>query len=208
MDRERKLPDSHSEKRWEAEPLLNTFEQDSCALGLKYPIAGQAIPQPYQDLLVHNGLMTATLERFYGARTILHVLEEARHGNRYARKILLALQGSNRIVEYAVMEVKQDNCVCGLWDAIIEAKKPLGRILIENHVKRRVQPQQFFQLMPGIEIMAHYKMTRPTWVFGRITAHFWDGKLAAHVLEVLPPDTAKVAPPAATSIAQQVSKQA
>jgi len=201
------LTNAPLEQQWETESLINVFDQDSCALGLKYPIAAQTVPEPYQELLAHNDLMTATLERFYGARTILHVLEEARHGNRYTRKILLALQGSNRIVEYAVMKVNQDNCVCGLWDAIIEAKKPLGRILIENNIKRRVEPKQFFQLMPGTEIMGHYKMTRPTWVFGRITAHYWDGKLAAHVLEVLPPDTA-TATRTATSIAQQVSKQA
>lgn len=189
------------------DPLTDVFEQDSCALGLKYPIAGHVIPQPYHQLLVHHGLMTATLERFYGARTILHVLEEVRRGNRYARKILLALQGSNRVVEYAVMEVSQDSCVGGLWDAIIEAKKPLGRILMENHVKRRVEPEQYFQLMPGSEIMTHYKMDRPTWLFGRTTAHYWDGKLAAHVLEVLSPDAAKAGRPA-TDASPAVSKQA
>src|SRR5688572_29073536 len=64
------------------------------------------MPQPYRGLLVHRRHMTATLEGHHGGRLDVRILEHRGSAAWYARKILLALQRSGRVVEYSIVRVR------------------------------------------------------------------------------------------------------
>ena len=68
-------------------------------------IAADRVPEPYHGLLVHTHHMTVTVERFYGDKVDVKVLRVRRDGADYARKILLALKESGRVVQFGVPRV-------------------------------------------------------------------------------------------------------
>ena len=166
--------------------LIGLFEQSPCAMARWEPIAGKDLPLPYRDLLVHRYHMTSMLERYHDQSVYLKVLDESRQEHQYARKILLGLEGTDDYVQFAVMRVEAHRCAAGLWNAILEGQLPMGRILTENNVRRRVRPDHFLKVTPGPELMAHFKLNEPVPLYGRLATIYWDDEPTVRVLEVLP----------------------
>ncbi len=151
------------------------------------PVAGQDLPQPYRGLLDHRSHMTSMLERFHDHRVYLRVLDEDLQQDRYGRKILLGLDGTDDYVQFAVMRVEAHQCAAGLWNAILEGRLPMGRILTENNVTRRVRPEYFLKVTPGPELMSYFKLSQPVTIYGRLATIYWDDEPTVRVLEVIPP---------------------
>src|SRR5260370_33236309 len=63
------------------------------------------VPAPYQGLLVHEHHMTVTVERYHGDLVNVQVLARRHTKDAYARKILLTLQGSGKVVPFGVMGI-------------------------------------------------------------------------------------------------------
>src|SRR2546423_1226990 len=110
--------------------------------------AGQ-VPQPYHGLLVHEHHMTVTVEGYHGAFVDVRVLQERRDNDAYARKILLALQGAGKIVQFGLMRIHLNYCTTAVRDEILSKRTPLGRILIEHNVLRRIEPRAYLRVVPG-----------------------------------------------------------
>ena len=151
------------------------------------PISGDQMPEPYRTLLVHTHHMTVTVECFYGEPVDVRVLETARDGDEYSRKILLELQDSGRVVQFGIVQIDLNLLSPPVRDRIVEGKTPLGRVLIEHNVLRYIQPAGYLRVEPCDEMCRWFGLTEPTTTYGRLGVIYTDGKPAIEVLEILTP---------------------
>lgn len=145
------------------------------------------VPEPYHTLLVHPHHMTVTVEDYYGGRVDVHVLQRRLAGDTYARKILLELQADRRVVQFGVVRIRLDFCSDAVRAAILEEKTPLGRILIEHDVLRRIEPTAFFRVTPGPQLTKWFHLPEPRDTYGRLGIIHCDEQPAIEVLEILAP---------------------
>jgi hypothetical protein len=145
------------------------------------------MPQPYHGLLVHEHHMTVTVEAFYCDMVDVRVLARRLEGNLYARKILLTLHGSGRVVQFGIVRVDLGMVSQPVRDAIVAEGTPFGRILIEHDVLRRIEPTAFLRLEPSSGEMAWFGLDRPVPLYGRLARIHCDGRPAVELLEVVAP---------------------
>jgi hypothetical protein len=150
-------------------------------------VRADAVPEPYHGLLVHTHHMTVTVEQFYGRPVDVKVLDTRTDGHDYARKILLTLQGTGRVVQFGIVQLDLDLLSSTVRDEILEQKTPLGRVLIRNNVFRRVQPTAYLRVTPNRAMCGWFGLAEPVTTYGRLGVIFCDGKPAIEVLEVMAP---------------------
>src|SRR5215472_18038235 len=73
-------------------------------------VRADEVPPPYHDLLVHEHHMTVTVEAHHGDLVDVRILERRHEGNSYARKILLTLQQSGKVVQFGIVRVDLRVC--------------------------------------------------------------------------------------------------
>jgi len=151
-------------------------------------VAGDAVPQPYRKLLVHKRHMTVTQEAFHGDRVDVRILERRLVGDFYARKILLALHGSGEIVQFGIPRIDLRYCSKPVREEILFGQKPLGRILIEHKVLRRIEPTAYFRVTPSAAMVRWFSLDRPCTTFGRTGIIYCDERPAIEVLEIVTPE--------------------
>lgn len=150
-------------------------------------IHASALPEPYRLLLAHTEHMTVTMEAFHGAPVEVRVLEAGRLGDFYHRRIILTLEGSEKIVQYGLVRIDLSLLPSAVRNAILAEDTPLGRILIEHNVLRRVQPTAFLRIDPGPTLMKALALAKPVPLYGRTGVIFCDDRPAIAVLEVSSP---------------------
>jgi hypothetical protein len=151
-------------------------------------VPGDEVPEPYRRLLVHEHHMTVTVEDFHGDAVDVRVLDRIEGGTFYARKILLALQKSGRVVQFGIMRINLALCGPAVRKEIIAAQTPLGRILIEHDVLRRIEPKNFLRIVPGNDMMKWFGLARPRPTYGRLALIHCDGQPAVELLEIVAPE--------------------
>ena len=149
-------------------------------------IPADQVPEPYHKLLVHEHHMTVTVEAHHGSLVDVRVLEKKRDGDSYARKILLALQSDGRIVQFGLVRIWLNYCSAQVREAILAEQTPLGRILIEHNVLRRIEPTEFFRLTPGPDMAQWFGSSAPT--YGRLAIIHCDEQPAVELLEIVAPE--------------------
>jgi hypothetical protein len=147
----------------------------------------EALPEPYRGLLVHTHHMTVTVEAFYGSRVDVRVLDRRHDGDTYARKILLTLQSDGRVVQSGLVRIRLNFCSAAVRAAILEEQTPLGRILIEHDVLRRIEPTAYFRVRPGPYLRGWFGRPDPFDTYGRLGIIHCDEQPAIELLEVLAP---------------------
>jgi chorismate-pyruvate lyase len=150
-------------------------------------IHASAMPEPYRGLLAHDEHMTVTVEAFYGTPVDVRVLEAGREDDFYHRRIVLTLQGTDRIVQYGLVRINLNFCSDPVRTAILEQSTPLGRILIEHNVLRRVEPTAFLRVEPGPTLVASMGLSGSESLYGRTGVIFCNDQPAIAVLELLAP---------------------
>lgn len=153
------------------------------------------MPEPYRGLLAHHDHMTVTMEKFCSAPVDLQILKSVREDKHYARKILLANSESNRVVMYGIMRFNFDWCTDDVKEEIISGRTPLGRILIENDILRRISTHALLKLTPNMEMRACFGLRPPLEnedgpediVYGRLATIFCNDEPAVDLLEVPSP---------------------
>lgn len=151
------------------------------------PIRGDQMPEPYRSLLVHTHHMTVTVERHYGGPVDVDVLETARDGDEYARKILLKLRDGGRVVQSGIVQIDLSLLSPVVRDRIVEGKTPLGRVLIEHDVLRHIRPAGYLRVEPCDEMCRWFGLKTPITTYGRLGIIYTDGRPAIEVLEILAP---------------------
>ena len=148
-------------------------------------ISADQMPQPYHDLLVHEHHMTVTVEQHHGSLVDVKVLERRHDGDSYARKILLALKSDGRIVMFGLVRIWLNYCSPEVRTEIVAEKTPLGRILIEHNVLRRIEPTDYLKVTPAAEMMGWFGLPAPTPAYGRLALIHCDGQPAIELLEIV-----------------------
>jgi hypothetical protein len=151
-------------------------------------VAAARVPRPYQQLLVHEHHMTVTVEAHHGGLVDVEVLDKRMERNHYARKILLRLQRSGKVVQFGLMRVCFDFCTPEVRAEIRNEKTPLGRILIRHNVLRRIEPTAFLKVTPGPAMMGWFDLAVPTPTYGRLALIHCNGEPAVELLEIVAPE--------------------
>jgi hypothetical protein len=149
-------------------------------------ISPDAIPAPADALLVHHDHMTVALEKHHGKPVELHVLSDHLGAEVYTRKISLTPQGSSRVVEWGIARLHLRFLSPEVRAEILRKKAPLGAILIQHNVHRRIKPRYFVRFSPGsavIELFGAGSNTAP--VFGRLGTIFCNDEPAIELLEIV-----------------------
>src|SRR5262245_22199459 len=146
------------------------------------------VPQPYQQLLVNEHHMTLTVEAHHGDLVDVKVLEYRVAGDSYARKILLTLQRTGRVVMFGLMRVNFAYCDDEVRREIVAGQTPLGRVLIQHDVLRRIEPTAFLRVVPGPPMMEWFDLDRPRPTYGRLALIHCDEQPAVELLEIVTPE--------------------
>src|SRR5437016_9073765 len=114
-----------------AHPLDEFYAQMGLTLPPLQQLDGEAVPQPYKRLLVHQDDMTPTLEKFHRRDIHLRLLGRRRKGNGYFREVVLLLDGTDQPVEFGAIKIYLDRFAAEARRHILEEQRPLGHILHE-----------------------------------------------------------------------------
>jgi len=151
-------------------------------------VPGDRVPQPYHDLLVHKHHMTVTVEAHHGSLVDVKVLEVNRGADFYARKILLSLQADGRIVQFGIARVNFEYCSEKVKQEILSEQIPLGRVLIQNGVLRKIEPTAYLRVTPGNDMMTWFGLTEPRITYGRLALIHCNRQPAVELLEIVAPE--------------------
>lgn len=151
-------------------------------------VPASAVPPPYDRLLVHQHHMTVTVEEFHRDQVDVRIVDMHLTEDWYARKILLTRHGDGKVVQFGIVRIRLKYCSAPVRHAILEGNTPLGRILIEHNVLRRIEPLVFVRTVPGAATEAWFGPDlgrKPT--YGRIGVIYCDEQPAIEVLEIVAP---------------------
>ena len=147
------------------------------------------VPEPYRQLLVHTHHMTVTVERFYGDPVDVTVLACRRDGDEYARKILLSLHASHKVVQFGLVRINLGVCPPAVKAEIVDGKTPLGRVLIQHDMLRRIEPVGYLRLRLSERMAEWFGVVAGAETFGRLGVIYTGDAPAVEVLEILAPVT-------------------
>jgi hypothetical protein len=150
-------------------------------------VPADEVPPPYRELLVHEHHMTVTVERYHGSLVDVRVLDRRRDGDAYARKILLTLQSTGRVVQFGIVRIHLNYCTPEVRRELLAEKTPVGRILIEHNVLRRIEPTAYLRIIPGPAMMGWFGLDHPRPTYGRLALIHCDEQPAVELLEVVAP---------------------
>jgi hypothetical protein len=146
------------------------------------------VPLPYQDLLVHEHHMTVTLEAHHDDLVDVQVLEYRVAGDSYSRKILLRLQRTGGVVMFGLVRVNFRYCSDAIRREILAGHTPLGRILINANVLRRIEPTAYLRVLPGPAMVGWFGLDGPRPTYGRFALIHCDEQPAVELLEIVAPE--------------------
>ncbi len=169
------------------EEVLGQFPDDRISLDKLDVLRGDSVPGIYNELLVHTHHMTVTLEKHCGCPVFLEVVKVRHEGHDYARKLVLRAGEDVPVVLAGIMRFRLEFVREEIRQTIVEASTPLGRVLIENEVLRRIETVAFLRFplqntfgeLLGSDAEADF-------TYGRIAIIFCDGAPAVELLELIP----------------------
>jgi chorismate-pyruvate lyase len=151
-------------------------------------IPANEVPTPYHQLLVHTEHMTVTVEEFYSSPVDVRVVCCHRSGNEYSRKILLELKNTPaKVVQFGLVRIDLGVCPEPVRNAIVEGKTPLGRVLIQHAMLRRIEPVAFLRVKLSPAMADWFRVPPGTTSYGRIGVIYTGDRPAIEVLEILAP---------------------
>ncbi len=176
--------------------LVKLFYPEPDRLGRFTETPDPQVPQPFSGLLVHNHHMTVTLERHHQSLLDVHVLQRMHTPDYYSRKILLSRQSDQRVVQFGLVRLRLACLSPSVRETIISEGIPLGRVLIEHNVLRKINLLSVWCIEPGLELAKCLGLQPGEKCYGRTALISTDHAPAIELLEILP------------AVARQVVQQA
>jgi chorismate-pyruvate lyase len=167
--------------------LVRLFYPAGETLGTFEQVAATDMPADAATLLAHDAHMTVTVERFHGDSVDVQVLDRLVTERHYARKILLSRQKDGRVVQYGIMRVCFDHLSPAVRKRIEAEDTPLGRILIENNVLRRVRLASLWRVTAGPELAKLFDMPVGEVAYGRTALIECNEEPGIELLEIVTP---------------------
>lgn len=143
------------------------------------------IPEPSHRLLVHQKHMTIELERHHGKPVDVRVLQERLEHDSYTRTIGLNLRGTQTIVEWGICKLNLRHLSEKVRDEVLAKAKPLGLVLIENDVYRRIEPRHYVKFAAGSPVVEFFGGYNDVPVYGRLGVIYCDDEPAIELLEIV-----------------------
>jgi hypothetical protein len=177
-------------------PLVHPLDEFYAAAGLALPpfneIDGEAMPEPYKSLLVHQHDMTPTLETFHQRSIHLQVLGRRRKADSYFREVVLRLDETNHAVEFGAIKINLALFPPGARREILEEHLPLGHILHEHKIPHNSRPRAYIRMASDKFINDVLGMTGAHVLYGRRNTLFDpQDRPLAEIVEILPNTAAK-----------------
>lgn len=145
------------------------------------------IPQPYRRLLVHDGHMTVTLEKHYRSTVRVEPYLVHRQGDLYGRLLDLRVEASDVVAMTGILLINLSICGPEVRDLILSETVPLGRILIEHEILRRVTTDTFLRVEADDPLAMRFGLPEATPAYGRFATIFYEGRPAVDLLEIVRP---------------------
>jgi chorismate-pyruvate lyase len=169
-------------------PLDDFYAQKGMALPPLEQLDGEAVPQPYRQLLVHRDDMTPTLERFYDSEIHLKMLGRRRQNGDYFREVVLLTEGTDQPVEFGAIKIHLARFSPAAQQAILAELWPLGHIMRESGIRHSSRPQAFLRLASDPFINDALRLTGANVLYGRRNTLFdAEDRSMAEIVEILPP---------------------
>jgi chorismate-pyruvate lyase len=169
------------------EALSRLFYGSLADLGQFTEVTPEEMPDPYRRLLAHDAHMTVTVEEFHRDSVDVRVLDKVTTPRHYARKILLTRHGDGRVVQYGIMRVHWAWLSDEVRTEIEREETPLGRILINHDVMRRIWLSALWRVAPAAELQRLMMLDGPRTTYGRTAIIECDHEPAIELLEIVTP---------------------
>lgn len=167
--------------------LIDLFYTEPNQLGRFSEVASGDLPDNARRLLAHDEHMTVAMESFHNSRVDVEVLATHTTTSHYARKILLRRVTDRTVVQFGLVRLN----VSFLGDAVrreIESESaPLGRILIEHNVLRKVRLLSLWRIEPGDELKQLLSLDPQATCYGRTALIYCNSVPAVELLEIVAP---------------------
>jgi len=152
-------------------------------------IEPRQVPQPYQQLLVHEGDMTSRLENTYQSSIRVRSLRSSKDNKGYFREVILETdQSSPKPVEYGAIEVQLGQLPDFAREAVVTCEMPLGAILNQGNIPYSCALRGFFRIAPDDSIREAFGFELPDFLYGRSNCiESRMGEAIALIVEILPP---------------------
>lgn len=171
-----------------AYPLDEFYARSRLNLPPLDQIDGEAMPEPYKSLLVHERDMTSTLENFHKAGIHLRLVSRRQQGEEYFREVVLVLDGSEKPVEFGAIRINLALFPPDARAAILEERYPLGHLLKDFTIDYQSRPKAFLRLASDKTINEFLKLTGAHRLYGRRNTLLNPaGEALADIVEILPP---------------------
>lgn len=169
-------------------PLDDFYRESGLALPKIDLVDGTLVPQPYYQLLVHDGDMTPTLEDFHGATIHLKVLRREKRNNIYLREVVLLTDERNSPVEFGAIKIFLELFPTAARNDILAERLPLGTILGKYKIIHTSRPKGFLRIESDAFINRALALTGKHTLYGRRnTLSNPEGHPLAEIVEILPP---------------------
>lgn len=168
------------------ESLCHWFYEDRISVEGCDPVAPDVLPPIYQQLLVHNEHMTERLSAYHGQKVDLQVLHDRRDGDLYSRNILLTLPSDPEfVVEFGIMRMNLGLVANDVRKEIESGENPLGSILVQHDVLRRIEPRWYLKFDADSPMASHFGRAQHSDVYGRVGIIHCNDEPAIELLEVV-----------------------
>jgi chorismate-pyruvate lyase len=128
--------------------------------------------------------MTEVLFAYHGRAVGLHVLRRTQVADTYTRFIILTAHDSEQVIETGIVRINLGLLRAAVRQEILDAKKPLGSILIEHDVLRQIEPKWYFRLESSCPMLDHFG-SGVRRAYGRVGLIHCDHQPTIELLEVV-----------------------
>lgn len=150
-------------------------------------VEASEVPGPYRKLLDHDTHMTSTVEAYHGCPVNLTVLNKRYEYPWYSRQIVLLRDDDDRVVQFGIVRLNVEVLDPELRDEVKQERTPLGRVLTQNNVLRRVRLTSLWRIVTGPALTKFLELRRPAETFGRTAVIYCNGHRAIELLEIVAP---------------------
>jgi chorismate-pyruvate lyase len=169
----------------ELDALVGLFYSSMGELGEFQEVEHNELPNACQAMLANDRHMTVNLESHHGSPVDVVVLESGKSETHYWRKILLKRQKDGSVVLFGIVRITRALLSEDIRDKIEAEQIPLGRILIEGDVLRKVRLLSLWRIIPREELSQIFGLTARRPCYGRTALIYCDNAPVIELLEVI-----------------------
>lgn len=171
-----------------AYPLDEFYAREGLALPPLQVLPGEAVPEPYRTLLVHERDMTPTLEAWFYSDIHIEVWGREQRGDLYFREVLLRLDRDLRPVEFGANRINLALFEPAVRRLILDEYLPLGHILQMCGVPHRGRPLGYLRVESDALMNRAFRLSGRHVLFGRRNTILDPrGQPLSEIVEILPP---------------------